>query len=222
MRALTPGPSPEDERGDQRGCPSCEDGKGEPDAATAQAALEADHCLAKRCVAGEVAAWEEFYAQCHDPLLGGIRVLLSGWTSDANLVDEIAARVWYALVTDDGKLLTRYDPRRGGRLSTFMGAIAKGIVGQYLRSERRRLDREREASYGKPPHHADGQDQVVSAMDEFLETLGPGERQFCDEHLLNSPGDGEQNGTLSRAGFWQRSRRVYQRLRRFLGHGKRE
>jgi hypothetical protein len=203
-------------------CP--EDGKGEQDATPAQAALEADHRLAQRCTAGEVAAWEEFYAQCHDPLLANVRILLNGWTSDANLVDEIAARVWYALVADDGKLLMRYDPKRGGRLTTFLGAIAKGIVGQYVRSERRRLDRERQASYGKPSHHADDQDQVASAMDEFLETLGPGERKFCDEHLLSSPGDGdgdeEQNGAMSRAGFWQRSRRVYRRLRRFLGHGK--
>jgi DNA-directed RNA polymerase specialized sigma24 family protein len=192
------------------------------DATQDQAGLEADRRLAQRCVAGEVAAWEEIYAQCHDPLLAGVRVLLSGWTSDANLVDEIAAQVWYALVADDGKLLAKYDPARGGRLTTFMRAIAKGAVGQYLRSEQRRLEREREASYGKPPHHVDDQDQVAGAMDEFLETLGPGERQFCDEHLLGSPGDGdgEQNGKVSRAGFWHRSHRIYRRLLRFLGHGK--
>jgi hypothetical protein len=191
------------------------------DASQDLAALEADRQLAQRCVAGEVAAWEEFYAQCHDPLLAGVRVLLSGWTSDANLVDEIAAQVWYALVADDGKVLAKYDPARGGRLTTFMRAIAKGAVGQYLRSEQRRLDREREATYGKPPHHADDQDQVDSTVEEFLETLGPGERQFCDEHLLSSPGDGDgdQNGKVSRASFWHRSRRVYRRLLGFLGRG---
>ena len=187
------------------------------------AALEADRRLAKRCVAGEVAAWEEFYARCHDALLANVQTLLGDRTSDANVVDEIAAQVWYALVANDGKLLARYDPAHGGRLTTFMRAIAKDLVCRHFRSEQRRLDREREASQDKPPHHADDRDRLESSLDEFLETLEPGERQFCDEHLLSSPGDGNgeagQNGELSHAGFWRRTRRVYRRLLGFLGAG---
>ena len=76
------------------------------------AGLCADGLLAKRCLAGEVAAWEELYAQCHEPLLISIRIMLGPQSADASLVDEIAARVWYALVANDGKLLSRYKPSR--------------------------------------------------------------------------------------------------------------
>ena len=185
------------------------------------AALEADHRLAQRCVAGEVAAWEELYARCYDPLLASVKALLGSWGGDADLVEEIAAQVWYALVANDGELLARYNPRHGGGLTTYMGAIAKRVISRHMRSERRRLDRESKASRGKPPHHAADLDQVGNSVDDFLGTLGPGERQFCNDYLLNSHGDGEggQNGRLSRAGFWQRTRRIYRRLLGFLEHG---
>ena len=49
------------------------------------------------------------------------------------LVDEITARVWYALVADDGKLLERYDPSRGARLITFLRALTKGVASGYFR-----------------------------------------------------------------------------------------
>ena len=78
-----------------------------------KAGLSADAALASRCLAGDVAAWEELYAQCHEPLLVSIRVMLGPQSADASLVDEIAARVWYALVAKDGELLARYKPSRG-------------------------------------------------------------------------------------------------------------
>ena len=39
---------------------------------------------------------------CHGPLLALIKGMLH--SADANLIDEIAARVWYALVANDGAL----------------------------------------------------------------------------------------------------------------------
>ena len=60
--------------------------------------LRADADLAKRCVDGEVAAWEELYAQCHQPLLVSIEMMLRPNNADRNLVDELAARAWYAQI----------------------------------------------------------------------------------------------------------------------------
>ena len=91
-------------------------------------ALAADYRLARRCVDGEVAAWEEIYAQCHDRLLSLIRAILSGGNTDLSLADEIAARVWYALVENDGKLLLKYDPKRGASLMTFMRVLCSRYV----------------------------------------------------------------------------------------------
>jgi hypothetical protein len=101
---------------------------------------------------------------------------------------------------------------------TFMRAIAKDIVRRHARSEQRRLRRERKASQDKLSHHAAEHDRVESSVDEFLGTLAPGERQFCDDHLLSTSGDAD--GAISPAGFWQRTRRVYQRLLGFVGGGQ--
>ena len=182
-------------------------------------ALQADYELAQRCVAGEVAAWEQLHSQCHDKLLRTVRRLLDGRSSDLNLADEITAQVWYALVANDGDLLARYDPGRGGRLITFMRAIARDLMGRHFRAERRRTARECEASRGRAPYYSEQRDLVDGALDEFLGTLTLEERQFCGDYLLNRPDMGEKfpAGGLSRANLWQKTHRVYIRFLRFFG-----
>lgn len=181
-------------------------------------ALRADARLAERCIAGEVAAWDELYGACHDRLLASIVALLGGRSDDPDLVDEIAAQVWYALVKDDGELLLRYDPARGARLMTFIQTVAKDILNRYRRSERRRMDREGTASRGKSKNYSAELDRADGTLSEFLETLPPRDRQFFNEHLLDNPdeGSGDESSTESPASIWQRTRRLYKRLLGFL------
>ncbi len=94
----------------------------EPDDAEAVSDPQADQRLAKRCVKGEVLAWEELYGRFHDPLCTAIRGMLGSGGADLSRIDEIAARVWYALVRDDGELLNRFDPARHTRLTGFLTA----------------------------------------------------------------------------------------------------
>jgi DNA-directed RNA polymerase specialized sigma24 family protein len=181
--------------------------------------LAADHHVVQRCVAGEVAAWEELYGQCHDPLLALIRGLLNGCANSGDLADEISARVWYALVANEGQLLSKYDPQRGARLLTFMVALAKDLVCRHFRSERRRAERELVAAQERPAHHSDDLDQSESFLEEFLGTLNAEERQFLNDYLLENPadvakGDGRH---LPRTTVWQRTRRLYKQMVRFLG-----
>jgi len=180
-----------------------------------KAALRADAILAKRCVAGEVAAWEELYAQCHDRLCLSIKLMLGRLSSDPSLVDEIAARVWYALVANDGELLARYNPKRKARLITFMRTLAKGEISRHFRAELRRRERELVALRERPQHQGAESGQPTSSLSEFLGTLSPGERGFCNEHLL---AEGSDAGAVaySSANIWQLTRRVYQKLARFL------
>jgi len=148
-----------------------------------------DHELVQRCISGEVAAWEQLYRQYQPPLLSYIHSVLK--RNDPDLADELAARVWYALVDHDGELLTRYDPQRGTRLITFIRAIAKDRICRYFRSEKRRRTRETLAlaqsgrEYTSPEMYAD------AALSEFLETLTPREREYADEYLLVPAGVGE-------------------------------
>ncbi len=181
-----------------------------------RAKIRADGRLAKRCLAGEVAAWEELYAQCHEPLLVSVRIMLGPQNADASLVDEIAARVWYALVANDGELLSRYKPRRGARLITYMRALAKDEIVRYIRAEVRRRNRELIALREMSPHPEKEGAQPVNALGEFLGTLTPHERIFCNDYLLAMP-TGEVERAYSKANVWQLSHRIRRKLLRFLG-----
>jgi DNA-directed RNA polymerase specialized sigma24 family protein len=180
----------------------------------------ADQRLAERCVAGEVAAWEELYSQCHDPLLASIRSMLGARAADPSLVDEITARVWYALVEEDGAMLTRYDPERGARLITFLRALAKDIACRHFRTERRRRGREAAAGRERTREKSGNHEKSADSMHDFFTTLTPEEETFCHEHLLDTPSNGRGKGHLgnSTTSLWRWSRRVYEKLRRFLDH----
>ena len=175
--------------------------------------MQADLRLVKRCVDGEVAAWEELYAQCHEPLCTSIRAML-GRHGDANLVDEIAARVWYAVVNNDGELLARYTPKRGARLITFLRTLARDEMGRYFRGEVRRHQREQAAMQDRPPPSGVDFAQTMGLLREFLGTLSVGEREFCQDHLLAQPNEGQTQHTS--ASIWQRTRRIYKKFLRFL------
>jgi hypothetical protein len=178
--------------------------------------VRADGLLAKRCLAGEVAAWEELYAQCHEPLLVSIRIMLGSQSSDANLVDEIAARVWYALVADDGALLARYKTNRGARLITFMRLRANSEIVRYIRSEVRHRKRELAALRQKPRHQGHDGEQPVNVLAEFFGTLTAREQVFCSKHLLGESSD-LLGPTYSESNIWQLSHRIRRKLLRFLG-----
>ena len=174
--------------------------------------VEQDRELIGRCLAGEVKAWEELYSRCHPPLLSSIKVLLDGGSSDLNLVDEIAAGVWYALIENDGRLLARYDPRRGARAITFLRTVAKTEVRRHFRRERHRRRRERIAFRARPAHHPADDAQTTASLGEFLGTLTTRERGFYDRHL------GEVDRKPLSANARQLAHRIREKLLRFLGY----
>ena len=162
-----------------------------------------------------MAAWELLYAKCHESLCLSVKILLGRHNSDGNLVDEIAARVWYALVANDGELLGRFDPARGARLITFMRALAKDEIGRHFRTELRRRERELIAAREKGVNQDEDLAESVSSMREFLTTLTPHERSFCDEFLMGVPDDGTRQ-RRSPASIWQLTHRVYKKFLRFF------
>jgi hypothetical protein len=184
-----------------------------------QNAVLEDRRLVDRCVRGEVPAWEELYAQCHPTLLVSIELMLGAGGTDAEMVEEIAARVWYAMVADDGKLLDRYDPRRGARLVTFFRAVAKDKIRHHFRAERRRLRHELKAYRESARRRTANADEGALALQEFLSTLSPYERSFCGEHLLREMADcgGGSRQTWQSASIWQLTCRIRQKLIAFLG-----
>jgi len=183
------------------------------------AGVHADYELVHRCLAGEVAAWEELYARYHKTLLISIEVILDREICDQNLLNELAARVWYSLVANDGRLLERYDPQKGARLTTFMREITKDVISRYFRAERRRRKRERIGLYGKPQHQlaSDSDPSAALVFAEFLTTLTRQERGFIRDNLLAPPSEnGSDPEPHSTTNSWQLSHRIREKLSKFL------
>ena len=173
--------------------------------------------LVDRCVRGEVSAWEELYEQHHPALMRSVAILLGSRGADRNLVDELAAQVWYCLVDEDGALLGRFSPKRGARLNTFIRAVAKDVTSRYFRTEQRR--RERELMAARTTANEQGvQAAFDDSLSEFLGTLSESEREFTEAYLLSSDRpDAEDGAGRSNASIWQFTRRIRIKLGRFFG-----
>ncbi len=177
-----------------------------------------DRNLIDRCLSGDRAAWERLYDQFHAPLLLAIRIFLGRSGARHDLVDDIAAKVWFTVIDRQAQMLDRFDSDRGCRLSTFLASIAKNEVLQYFRAERRRSARETQACRGREGADNNSRWNSVSgvnaAVTEFLATLTPREREYCEGHLLairDVPAEGYSNENR-----WQLNHRVRSKLSAFL------
>lgn len=136
-----------------------------------------DRRLIEGCLQGDAPAWDRLYACCHPALLTAIRVHLGARSQDLELVDEIAARVWYQLVRREAQLLAKFDPYRGCRLVTYLGVLARNEVRTYLRAERRRKLREAIAARSDDTRPSG---TPAFQLQDFLATLTPRETAFLD------------------------------------------
>lgn len=175
---------------------------------------ESDHRLAKRCLAGDVAAWEELYGRFHEPLCRSISSMMGSGGCDLSRVDEIAARVWYALVRNDGELLDRFDPARHTRLGGFLRGLARIEIMQYYRAENRRRVKETACVYPSADESGVSDWQMSALIEDFATTLTPGEQDFLEEHLLGQ--SDEASEARSQATIWQRCHRIREKLKAFF------
>jgi hypothetical protein len=176
--------------------------------------IQQDQLLVTRCLAGETDAWSQMYERFHGSLLASIRAFLGRAGQDMHLVDEISARVWYALVRNQFALLARFDPDRGCRLSTFLSVIGKSEARLLLRSERRRKTRECVASR-REMEPAQTECRSVLDDDDFLATLSPRERTFYRDILVATTVS-EANSEFSQQNQWQLRHRVRKKLEQYL------
>ena len=176
-----------------------------------------DRQLVDACLGGDVDAWEALYYQCHDKLLLAIRRQLGPQRNrNFELADEIAARVWYAIVDNDAALLDRFDPSYGCRLTTYLAAIARDVMSRHFRSEVRRHRREAVALDGRQT--ASQPELPVVSLKELRETLTPAEKRFYDNVLTGSNGAAAEGG-YSKTNAWQLTSRIRAKLRHRLDAG---
>ncbi len=187
--------------------------KADPDKASVP--VLRDRELVNRCLAADAEAWDTLYAQYHNGLLFSIRLMLGPGEWDANVVDEIAARVWYVLVENNGRVLGLFDVKRGCRLSTFLARVARSEASVFFRGERRRRRREKVASKPEVEVNAFTPVQLAARIREFGQVLTPREYEFVSSFLLEPAGEADV-GDFSPANRWQLSRRVREKLYQFM------
>ena len=182
--------------------------------------------LIERCIRGDSSAWDQLYRQFSRPLWASIRLLMGPGSVDPNLVDEIAARVWFSLAADDGRLLGQYSPERG-KFTTYLATIARNEFRTYFRSERRSRNRERIASRREQSDGEFSRTSLDHSIIDFVKKLTPAEQGFCLEVLLStdmnsSNGNGNgKNGNNGKAAYspsntWQLRHRIHRKLERYL------
>ena len=178
--------------------------------------IEQEQALIEQCLGGNRAAWNQFFTRYHPVLLQAVQSALAGRGSDRELIEEIAARVWYSLTNDDGRTLARFDARRRRRLASYLFAIARNAVYHYFRDERRRQGRERSARReGEPRQYGREAASGNLLLEEFESQLSPRERQFLRWQLLRaeeSPGAED----LSPSNVWQLNHRIRAKLAAFV------
>ena len=175
-----------------------------------------DRRLVDRCLLGDPKAWSEIYHQHHDRLLREIRKLTFGTHVNAELVDEIAARVWFTVVDNDARLLGRFDPLRGCRLIAFLTGIAKFETLNFFRSERRRKRREERVSH-TVDQQIDSQWQQRMEIEDFTNLLTPGEKKYlaCELNSLLDEGGQESLPNISDTSRWQYRSRIQKKLKSY-------
>jgi hypothetical protein len=180
--------------------------------------VAADRLLVDRCLAGDVAAWEQLYRQCHTPLCGVIKSLVRPSGHDANLIDEIAAHVWYALVRNDGELLDRFVSGWNVPLTGFFAGLARIEMLHYFRAERRHHAREARTGRKCRGSMPLSDWQVDAMLDDFAATLTASEQLFLEKYLLSSDLEAAaaDDSDISDASVWQHRHRIRSKLRAFF------
>jgi RNA polymerase sigma-70 factor (ECF subfamily) len=125
-----------------------------------------DTQLLRRVLRQDENAWKEFVRRFRALLYRCITKVISRYDAVLSSADpdEIYAEVLIALVRDDFRKLRLWDPRRGTKLSSWLGMIATNTAYDYLRGTARRpiLDR-----IDGVPDMFDPQER--SPLDELLE-----------------------------------------------------
>lgn len=208
-----------------------------------------DGRLVQRCLAGEAEAWDLLFRQAHPILLESARYLLGPNRRDDDLVEEIASRVWYALLRDNHRVLARYDAAEN-HLGAYLFGVAKREIQQFWRAQRRRLTHESQGGQRNSSCDHAAELEASALLQEFLAQLNAGEQEFLAgfllpartppaeplppspsgngrhngnataQHLATGNGLASEDGKLSKSGVRQRSRRLRLKLEAFLDqHG---
>lgn len=131
--------------------------------------------LVERCLRGDQDAWRELVRVYGPVVLAVVRRTLG--IRDEDEAEDLCAEVFRALIENGGARLRAYNPRYA--LSTWLGAIARSVALDWLRSRRAAERAERRASLPAgedSPVERAMREETAHAVDAALGELSPRER----------------------------------------------
>ena len=147
-----------------------------------RAAAQREYELVQCCLTGDQEAWHLLFADQQPRLLAKVRQLHGPMNRNDDLAEEVAARVWSAVLADDCHMLRAYDPRRA-RLSTFLGRRAFFEMLMIFRAHTRRLYHE--THYKRGHHEAVTMPLPLNLVwQELDKRLTDSERSYLNNCLL--------------------------------------
>ena len=147
--------------------------------------LCSDAQLLSRCLAGHQEAWAELYRMCQPVLLQQIKSWLGPLRACGELAEEIAARVWLKLVERNHLRLSKFDPNRGVKVTTFLVALARYEHLMMVRERNRRSKRELQRAMAMPSITVE--DHLSVEIGEYLEILDAMEKAHVVGRLIGMP-----------------------------------
>jgi DNA-directed RNA polymerase specialized sigma24 family protein len=146
-------------------------------------AAQREYDLVQRVLTGDQHAWYLLFHDQQPRLIARVRQLLGPMHRHEDLAEEVAARVWCAVLADDGHLLRVYDPKCG-RLGTYLGRRAYFEMISLLRTSANRS--RHESGYRRRRTEAVEQLALPETLvwQEILPRLTDTERHFFHEYLL--------------------------------------
>jgi DNA-directed RNA polymerase specialized sigma24 family protein len=180
--------------------------------------VDAARQIVKRCLAGDERAWERLYRRFHPRLRKAIELRLGSDGRDVDAVEEIASRVWYALLRDDCRLLASYDADRGTPLDAFLIGLARIETTRYVNQERGSMSKEFIRWRRALQEQRVSDWEVILMMNEFVSTLTANGKEHL-EGVLAAPAETESAGdpgNLSPCALRQRRHRLRRKLKEFL------
>ena len=207
---------------------------------TAYDALD-DAALLAAVLAREPAAWPTLFAR-YERLIGAcIRRVLHRFQArhGADDVEEILSQTALLLIQDDYRKLRAFDPRRGCKLSTWLGLIASHAAHDALRrrgplaSEARvsldgapeSIDSIRELRAlidpGPSPEAALARREELRQLERALAELGATDRLFAHYYFAEElpPEEIARLMDISLATVYSRKHKLREKLQRLLGEG---
>ncbi len=173
-----------------------------------------DQRLVRECMAGDAAAWRRLYASYYARLVAYAgAVLRREGRRDANLADEMAERVFVALLIGPRPLLEQYDPAQAP-LWEYLKALGRRRLRALLRDRHER--QARMTPLPSPPLPDPRADTVPlqTLVEELRVQLPPRQQEFLQAYADTGLGDKVPGFTDSAA--WKMKERIEQRARSFM------